>query len=72
MPIALSEWASQKLSTRIDRAPDRLVCLLRSLRLPIRDAPGALDALASDPPCPDPFSAALRKTHPLASVRRYV
>ena len=31
-------------------------------------APGALDALASKPPCPDPFSPALRKTHPPANA----
>ena len=31
-------------------------------------APGALDALASEPPCPDPFSPALRKTRPLANT----
>jgi len=27
-----------------------------------------LDALASEPPCPDPVSPALRKTHPLANT----
>jgi hypothetical protein len=31
-----------------------------------------LDALASEPPCPDPFSPALRKTHPLANTLKRV
>jgi hypothetical protein len=29
-----------------------------------------LDALASEPTCPDPFSPALPKTHPLANTFR--
>ena len=35
---------------------------------PVALAPGALDTLAPEPPCPNPFSPALRKTHPLANA----
>jgi hypothetical protein len=48
-----------------DNLYPRIAALSRSVP---RSENGALDALVSEPPCPDPFSPALGKTLPLANT----
>jgi hypothetical protein len=48
-----------------DRTFHRLMAATRKRKAEDRHA---REALAQDNPCPDPFSPALRKTHPLANT----